>query len=437
MKIYKKAFTLIELLVVIAIIGILATISVLALSNARAKSRDAKRVGDVKQVQTALELFFNDNNRYPTIEEWNTGKIYSTTTDATSTYMQVIPTAPTPADGSCSDGQNVIGYIPALDGSAYSISFCLGNTTGTLAPGPKCLTPGGILDINCGSFSLNYIAGPNGSITGTLSQTVDYGDSGLAVTAVPDAGYYFVNWSDSSTDNPRVDINISENILVTANFATTPFSCGTDQVIIASIAGHNCNTGAPYYDKCTYDTVQIGTQCWMKQNMNIGSMVTGVTNQTSNSALEKYCYSNTLGNCQTYGGLYQCDEAMQYSIIERSQGICPAGWHIPSDAEQYTLEQYLTDPPNTCNPSRISGWLDCVGAGTKLRTGGSSGFEALLTGYRGVDGSFNVLGVNAFFWPSNVGSPNFIYRTMNPGYTTVSRHETDRANGLSIRCLQD
>jgi len=62
----KKAFTLIELLVVIAIIGILATVSIISLSNARAKSRDAKRVGDMKQIQTALELFFNDKNRYPT-----------------------------------------------------------------------------------------------------------------------------------------------------------------------------------------------------------------------------------------------------------------------------------------------------------------------------------------------------------------------------------
>ncbi len=149
MKNNKPAFTLIELLVVIAIIGILATISVLALSNARAKSRDAKRAGDMKQVQTALELFFNDNNRYPTIEEWNTGKIYSTTTDATSTYMQVIPTAPTPADGNCGDKNN-IGYSPTENGASYSISFCLGNTTGTLTPGPKCLTPGGIVDVDCG-----------------------------------------------------------------------------------------------------------------------------------------------------------------------------------------------------------------------------------------------------------------------------------------------
>ena len=76
----KKAFTLIELLVVIAIIGILATISVIALSNARAKARDAKRIADTKQVSTALEMFFNDNNRYPTDAEFNSGQIGSSTT---------------------------------------------------------------------------------------------------------------------------------------------------------------------------------------------------------------------------------------------------------------------------------------------------------------------------------------------------------------------
>jgi prepilin-type N-terminal cleavage/methylation domain-containing protein len=65
MKMNKKGFTLIELLVVIAIIGLLSTLAVVALGNARTKARDAKRMSDLKQVQTALELYYTDNNKYP------------------------------------------------------------------------------------------------------------------------------------------------------------------------------------------------------------------------------------------------------------------------------------------------------------------------------------------------------------------------------------
>ncbi len=69
------------------------------------------------------------------------------------------------------------------------------------------------------TYMLTYTAGANGSISGTTPQTVNYGASGTAVTAVPDTGYHFVNWSDASTDNPRTDTNVMANISVTANFA--------------------------------------------------------------------------------------------------------------------------------------------------------------------------------------------------------------------------
>lgn len=145
----KNAFTLIELLVVIAIIGLLATISVIALNNARAKARDAKRVADVKQVQTALELFFNDKGRYPTTAEFSSGSLFSTSTNGTTTYMAVIPTAATPPDGNCSTSTNPFGYIGVNGGNSYTLSFCLGGQTGSLAAGAACATPGGTTNINC------------------------------------------------------------------------------------------------------------------------------------------------------------------------------------------------------------------------------------------------------------------------------------------------
>ncbi|MEI6836150.1 MAG: peptidoglycan-binding protein [Candidatus Falkowbacteria bacterium] len=72
------------------------------------------------------------------------------------------------------------------------------------------------------NYTLTYGAGSNGSITGATSQTVSRGNNGSAVTAVANSGYHFVNWSDSSTANPRTDTGVTGNITVSANFASNP-----------------------------------------------------------------------------------------------------------------------------------------------------------------------------------------------------------------------
>ncbi|MDD5290568.1 MAG: type II secretion system protein [Patescibacteria group bacterium] len=136
----QRGFTLIELLVVIAIIGLLSTLAVVALNNARQKSRDAKRVSDIKQIQTALELYYNDANAYPTALSFGTGSIaYSGTT-----YMSIIPDNPAPRnDGDCPNSN--YGYSQTST-ATYSISYCLGGTTGGLGAGTHIATPAGIDD---------------------------------------------------------------------------------------------------------------------------------------------------------------------------------------------------------------------------------------------------------------------------------------------------
>ncbi len=152
----KKGFTLIELLVVVAIIAVLAAISVVALNNARARARDSKRLADIKQIQTALELYYLDQDGYP--DEPADDKIEGKCLDENgfeatcsgTVYMAQVPDAPDPCD--CSSGCPASGdtYTYAATGSSpytsYTLKYCLGANSGGIAAGVRTATPAGISD---------------------------------------------------------------------------------------------------------------------------------------------------------------------------------------------------------------------------------------------------------------------------------------------------
>lgn len=138
MKKANKGFTLIELLVVIAIIGLLSTLAVVALNNARQKSRDARRLSDVKQIQTALELYFNDAGAYP-------AALGTTIATTSVTYMNIVPTNPLPqADGASCSGFGNYAYATQLSNSSYTLTYCLSGVTGGITAGPHTATPAGV-----------------------------------------------------------------------------------------------------------------------------------------------------------------------------------------------------------------------------------------------------------------------------------------------------
>lgn len=180
-----------------------------------------------------------------------------------------------------------------------------------------------------------------------------------------------------------------------------------------------------------YPTVQIGDQCWMAKNLNAGqfvrSTVSGIdhSNLSDNGIIEKYCLNNDPINCELYGGLYDWDEAMGYSQTEGAQGICPDGWHIPTEQDWKDLNSYYK-------------YGD---AGAQLKVGGSSGFDAYFAGDRHAQGEFYSFGASGFFWQSS----SYIYLYYNEGYIRevaacnglLAKNHFNKKTGISVRCIKD
>ncbi|HRY31481.1 MAG TPA: FISUMP domain-containing protein [Bacteroidales bacterium] len=198
------------------------------------------------------------------------------------------------------------------------------------------------------------------------------------------------------------------------------------------------------YGGQTYPCIQIGTQCWMKENLNVGVMIDSTSEQTDNGLIEKYCYNDNPANCDVYGGLYQWNEMMQYVTTPGARGICPEGWHIPDNNDWCTLTTFL-DASVNCNSFS---WTGSV-AGGKLKesglvhwnapnTGGTneSGFTALPAGYRSSSGFYNNRNLYAFFWMSNTYTGNKgLYLILNTSHADIQRYHYPRAGGYSVRCV--
>jgi uncharacterized protein (TIGR02145 family) len=134
-------------------------------------------------------------------------------------------------------------------------------------------------------------------------------------------------------------------------------------------------------DNQTYLTVKIGSQCWMASNLNYGTILASSQYQRDNCFPEKYCFNDDPVNCTNSGALYQWDEIMQYDITPTGQGLCPPGWHLPSENEWNTL---------------FSNYINNGFAGNPLKYSGFSGFNALLSGVVYSNKSLNFKGFATF-----------------------------------------
>lgn len=171
-QVRKSGFTLIELLVVIAIIGVLSTLAIIALGSARQKARDSKRVGDISQLNKALELYYSDNAAYPTVVTPGQPLV---SLDGSKTYLASIPSNPSPrTDGNCPNQDYM--YVPRSNGQGYTFYYCIGSAVGAVNAGFNIASE--TATNNDGSLILRLDAGIPASYPGTGTTWTDLSGKG-------------------------------------------------------------------------------------------------------------------------------------------------------------------------------------------------------------------------------------------------------------------
>lgn len=192
----------------------------------------------------------------------------------------------------------------------------------------------------------------------------------------------------------------------------------------------------------TYNVVMIGSQCWMAENLNIGTMINGSNDQQDNSTIEKYCYNNTEDSCSIYGGLYQWAEAVNYQddatnssspssdFSGHVQGICPDGWHIPTLTEFEELKTFVNnDATKLIDENAKNGYSYT----------NETGFSALFAGYRYLyGGSLVLLSYNTHYWSSTEdNSISVFFMGLYYNSPNILLDDYNKLYGFSIRCLMD
>ncbi len=188
------------------------------------------------------------------------------------------------------------------------------------------------------------------------------------------------------------------------------------------------------YDGYTYDLVAIGEQCWFKENLRTAVYSNGdaIPGELSNSEWSgttsgaQAIYSNSAANFDAYGRLYNW-----YAVYD-ARGLCPTGWHVPSDEEWTELTEYLggEDVAGTQMKSSSSDAPPWNGSN-------SSGFSGLPGGYRSYSGNFYAAGNYGSWWSSSPYNGGAWNRALESNYDLVSRNDASQRGGFSVRCVRD
>lgn len=402
--------------------------------------------------------------------------------ETTSTNQLPVCNITSPMEGNeITRGELVTISVEAYDndGSVAEVRFYIDGVGKSLASGFPYIYEWNTTDEQLGAHILKATSIDNtgGANSDEISVILTDGGGGGGsspvsnFTANPTSGSapLTVSFTDNSTNDPKSwlwdfgdgntsDLQNATHIYNTNGFYTVSLTVsndyGTDTQEKTSFinvsnggGGENPCPGTPTVtdtDGNIYNTVLIGNQCWMEENLRVGTRIVGAENMADNGTVEKYCQNDDPVNCEVFGGLYQWSEMMQYSTQQGIRGICPSGWHLPTDEEWKQLEIQLGMSQNEADNTGLrgtdegkklkstSGWFE-NGNGTN-----SSGYNALPAGYRDAWGGLHGLSEGCFWWTSTeVSTLQSWYHGLGYYSDGVLRREDYKTTGLSVRCIKD
>ena len=213
-------------------------------------------------------------------------------------------------------------------------------------------------------------------------------------------------------------------------------------------SGFSCGDNLEYGGQ-NYSTLLIGNQCWMSENLNIGTRININVDQTDNQVIEKYCFNDDPSNCTIYGGLYRWEEVMQFNFTS-TQGICPQGWHIATDDDFKEMEVLLGMSESDANSAGFgrgtnqgsqlannsSLWSD--GALVNDPGFGNIGFNVLPSGFAEYPSTYDGLSGNGVFWTSSHVNSIPWFRNFDSNSTGIWRDNIYSTSfAVNVRCVKD
>jgi uncharacterized protein (TIGR02145 family) len=190
------------------------------------------------------------------------------------------------------------------------------------------------------------------------------------------------------------------------------------------------------FPSCKNKEKKTGTQVWATKNLDVSTFRNGdkIAEAPTNKEWEKagasgmpaWCYyKNDLENGKKYGKLYN------WYAVNDKRGLAPAGWHIPTDAEWVVLTKFLGESAGLKVKS-TTGWKNDKNGTNEIDFGGLPG------GCRNVNGTFYGEGYAAYFWSTTEDQSYYgWFRQLSDASDSLGRMQTDKRDGLSVRCLKD